>query len=121
MNDDGTTKSKLRPVALLETVLKLVESVVVDQRADHSVTQLQARQVGYRVTDGAEPTIGAVRQILKVPDNMVLMAQSTGVRCIQEREVGVGGLQAFGRVEVEASGKFVWVENGTEKERGGSV
>ena len=33
-NLDGSTKTKLRPIALLETLLKLIESVAVDQRAD---------------------------------------------------------------------------------------
>ena len=41
MNEDGTTKIKLRPVAPLETPMKLVVSIAVGQAADHMVTSMQ--------------------------------------------------------------------------------
>ena len=50
---DGTTKTKLRLIALLETPLKLIESIAVDQHANHIVAPLQARHVGFRAKDGA--------------------------------------------------------------------
>ena len=40
-NFHGWTDTKLRPIALLETLLKLIESVVVDQHADHIVALMQ--------------------------------------------------------------------------------
>ena len=53
-NPDGSTKTNLRPIALLETLLKLIESsVAVDQNA------VQEHQVGCR--DGAEAMISAVK------------------------------------------------------------
>ena len=47
-NPDGTTMTKLRPIALLETHLKLIESITVDQHADHIIAMLQDQQVGFR-------------------------------------------------------------------------
>ena len=40
-NPDGTKKTKLRPIALLETPLKVVESVAFDQDADHIIALMQ--------------------------------------------------------------------------------
>ena len=51
---DGSTKTKLRPIALLETPLTLIESVAVDQH-----THIIARCV----RDRAEAMISAVRKI----------------------------------------------------------
>ena len=53
MVEDGTKKVKLRPRALLETHMKLIESVAVNQGTDHLVTLMQTqqvKQVGFRVT-----------------------------------------------------------------------
>ena len=46
MNEDGTNKVKLRLIALLETPVKLIESIAVDLAADHLVTLMHTRQVG---------------------------------------------------------------------------
>ena len=62
---DGNTKTKLRPIALLETPRKLIESIAVHLVVDHIVALMQTRQVGFRVQDGAEAVIGAVRRFLK--------------------------------------------------------
>ena len=35
-NVDGTTKTKLRPIALLETPMKLIKSIAVDPDADQA-------------------------------------------------------------------------------------
>ena len=59
----GTLKAKLRPVALLETPLKLIEFIAVDQHADHTVSQQQNRQVGLRGRHGSEATVRAVRRL----------------------------------------------------------
>ena len=59
-NPDGSKKTKLRPIVLLETLLKLIESVAVDQQADHIIALMQEQQVGFRVRDGAEAMINAV-------------------------------------------------------------
>ena len=53
-NHDGSTMTKLRPIALLEKNLKLIESITVDQHADHIIAMLQEQQVGFRDRDGAE-------------------------------------------------------------------
>ena len=42
-NPDGSKKTKLRPIALLVTPLKLIESVAVDQHADHIIALMQER------------------------------------------------------------------------------
>ena len=63
-NPDGSKRTKLRPVALLVTPLKLIESVAVDQHADHNIA-LQEQQVGFRVRDGAGAMVNAVRKFLK--------------------------------------------------------
>ena len=57
---DGSKRTKLRPIALLDTPLKLIESVAVDQHADHIIALLQ---VGFWVRDGAEAVISAMRKI----------------------------------------------------------
>ena len=52
MNEDGTTKVKLRQKALLDLLegpMKLIESIAVDQAADHLMTLMQTQQVGFRV------------------------------------------------------------------------
>ena len=59
----GTLKTKLRSVALLETPLKLIEFIAVDQHADHTVSQQQNRQVGLRRRHGSEATVRAVRRL----------------------------------------------------------
>ena len=64
-NPDGTKKTKLRPIALLETPLKLIESVAVDQQADTMIALMQEQQVGFRVSAGAEAMIHAVRKVLR--------------------------------------------------------
>ena len=51
---DVATKTTLRPIALLEILLKLIDSIAVDQIADHIFA--------LRVQDGAEAMIGAVRR-----------------------------------------------------------
>ena len=51
---DGSKRTKLRPIALLETLLKLIESVAVDQHADHIIALMQEQQVRLRVRDGAQ-------------------------------------------------------------------
>ena len=58
MNEDGTTKVKLRPVALLGIAKKLFVSIAVDQAAD--LVTLMQTQVGFIVTNGADAMIGAV-------------------------------------------------------------
>ena len=72
-NPDGSKRTKLRPIALLETHLKLIESVAVDQHADHIIALMQEQQVGFRVRDGAEAMINAVRKFLKNDTNRILM------------------------------------------------
>ena len=56
-NPDESKRKKLRPIALLETPLKLIASVAVDQHADHIIALMQEQQVGFRVRDGAEAMI----------------------------------------------------------------
>ena len=58
-NADGTVEVKVRPVALLETPLKLIELVVVDQHADHIIALMQEQQVGFGVSDCGETMIGS--------------------------------------------------------------
>ena len=41
VNPDGKTKVTIRPIALLEALQKLVESVAVDQHADHIIALMQ--------------------------------------------------------------------------------
>ena len=48
-NPDGSTNTKLRPIALVETPLDMTESVAVDQRADYIIALIQEQQVGFRV------------------------------------------------------------------------
>ena len=72
-NQDGSKKTKLRPIALLETHLKLIESVAVDQHADHIIALMQEQQVEFRVRDGAGAMINAVREFMKDDTNRVLM------------------------------------------------
>ena len=43
-NLDGSKRTKLRPIALLETHLKLIESFAVDQHADHIIALMQEQQ-----------------------------------------------------------------------------
>ena len=45
-NQDGSKKTKLRPIALLETHLKLIESVAVGQHADHIIALMQGTAGG---------------------------------------------------------------------------
>ena len=45
-NPDGSKRTKLRPIALLDTPLTLIESVAVDQHADHIIALMQEQQVG---------------------------------------------------------------------------
>ena len=45
-NPNGSTKSKLRPIAHLETPLKLI--VAVHQHADHIIALMQEQQVGFQ-------------------------------------------------------------------------
>ena len=66
-------RRKLRPTALLETPLKLTESVAVDQHANHIIALTQEQQVEFRVRDGAEAMVSAVRQFMKNDTNRVLM------------------------------------------------
>ena len=80
-NPDGTTKTKTRPIALLETPMKLIESVSVDQHADHIIALMQEPQVGFRVRDGAEAMIGAVRRFLKSGTNRILMQGDISNAC----------------------------------------
>ena len=63
-NPDGSKRTKLRPIALLETHLILIESVAVDQRTEHIIALMQEQQVGFRVRDGAEAMINTVRKFL---------------------------------------------------------
>ena len=73
-NPDGSKRTKLSTIALLETPLKLIESVAVDQHADHIIALVQEQQVGFRVRDVAEAMINAVRKFLKKNDtNRILM------------------------------------------------
>ena len=69
MNEDGTTEVKPRPRAPLETPMKLIQLIAVDQAVDHLVTLMQTRQVGFRVMSGARAMIGAVRKFLSDGDN----------------------------------------------------
>ena len=64
-NPDGSKKTKLRPIALLETPLKLIESVAVDQHSGHIIALMQEQQVGFGVRSGAEAMISAVRKFLE--------------------------------------------------------
>ena len=73
VNPDGRTQTNPRPMALVETPLKLIESVAVDQHADHIVALMQEQQVGFRIRDGAEAMISAVRNFLQRDTNRVLM------------------------------------------------
>ena len=66
-NSDGT-KTKLRPIALLATPMKFIESIAVDQVAGH---------IGFRVQFGAEAMIGAVGRLLKDGGNK----QDTDAKC----------------------------------------
>ena len=43
-NPDGSKKTKLRPIALLETPLKLIESVAVNQHADHIIAETEQKR-----------------------------------------------------------------------------
>ena len=61
-NPDGSTKTKLRLIALLEIHLKVTESAAADQHADHIIALVQEQQVGFRVRDGAEAMISAERE-----------------------------------------------------------
>ena len=72
-NPDGSKKVKIRPIALLETPLKLIESVAVDQQADTMIALMQEQQVGFRVRDGAEAMIHAVRKVLRSDAQQILM------------------------------------------------
>ena len=72
-NPDGSKKTKIRPIALLEIPLKLIESVAVDQQADTMIALMQEQQVGFRVRDGAEATIHAVRKVLRSDSQQILM------------------------------------------------
>ena len=72
-NPDGSKRTKLRPIALLETHLKLIESVAVDQHVNHIIVLMQEQQVRFRVRDGAEAMINAVRKFLKNDTNRILM------------------------------------------------
>ena len=45
-NPNGSTKAKLRPIALLETTLTLI--VAVHQHADHIIALMQEQQVGFQ-------------------------------------------------------------------------
>ena len=72
-NPNGSKRTKLRPIALLETPLKLIESVAVDQHVDHIISLMQEQQVGFRVRDGAEAMIDAVRKFMKNDMNRVWM------------------------------------------------
>ena len=67
-NADGITKTKLRPIALLATPMKFIESIAVDQVAGH---------IGFRVQVGAEAMIGAVGRLLKDGGNK----QDTDAKC----------------------------------------
>ena len=66
-------REQLRPIALLETPLQLIKSVAVDQHADHITALMQEQQVEFRVRDGAEAMINAVRKFLKNDTNRILM------------------------------------------------
>ena len=51
----------------------MIESVAVDQDADRIVALMQEQQVGFRVRDGVEAMISAVRRFLKNDTNRALM------------------------------------------------
>ena len=53
--------------------MKLIESIAVDQAAEHLVTFMQTQQVGLRVTDTADATTGYVMRLLGDGDNRILM------------------------------------------------
>ena len=53
-NPDGSKRTKLRPIALVETHLKLIESVAVDQHVDRIIALMQEQEVGFRVRDGSD-------------------------------------------------------------------
>ena len=77
-NPDGSKRTKLRPIALLETLLKLIESVAVCQHSDHIIALMQEQQVGlFRDRDGAEAMINAVRKFLKTDTIRNLMQGDT--------------------------------------------
>ena len=80
-NPDGSKRIKLRPTALLETPLKLIESVADDQRADHIIALMQEQQVGFRVRDGAEAMINAVRKFLLNDTNRILIQGDIANAC----------------------------------------
>ena len=58
---------------MLDTHLKQIESVAVDQQVDHIVALIQEQHVGFRVRDGAEAMIHAVRKALKSDWKRVLI------------------------------------------------
>ena len=64
------TKVKLRQIALLESLMILIESIAEEQTADHLVTSMQTQEVVFRVTDGAEEMI---RRLLCEGENRILM------------------------------------------------
>ena len=70
---DGTKKTELRPIALLETPLKVMESGAFDQDVDHIIALMQEQQVGFRVGKEAEAMINTVRMFMKNGTNRVLM------------------------------------------------
>ena len=82
MNEDGTTKVTLRPIALLKTPMELTESIAVDQAGDHLVTLLQTQEVGIRVTDGAEAMIGAVRRLFCDGDHKIYSQTRGDLECV---------------------------------------
>ena len=53
--------------------MTLIESVSVDQHADHIIALTQDPQVGFRVRDGVEAMIGAVRRFQKSGTNRILV------------------------------------------------
>ena len=70
--------------------MNLIESIAFHLVVDHIVALMQTRQVGFRVQDGAEAMIGAVRRFLKDRDKQAIdarlifrtrTAQPTGLLC----------------------------------------
>ena len=51
-----------RPIALLETPLNSIDTIAVDQQADHIVARLQEQRVKFWVKDQNEAMIGAKRR-----------------------------------------------------------
>ena len=51
----------------------MIESVAVDQQADMMIALMQEQQVGFRVRDGAEAMIHAVRKVLRSESKKILM------------------------------------------------